>query len=304
MEASILKDRWNNYDQTAPHSMRTWVRQIRAYEDIPIGFQAAYPKPVGDFPYIVLLPPENDSIFNRRPAQLVCLYSDYLLVLEARYTKVTATRISFDAVTQVEHGSVLLNSWITLTQPGATVKLRYNAVSDELMEPVLQRLRYGLSTKKQSPADSNHCQKERAKFDFLSAVYFKFMMYGANSLLPNATVRQLVFQPEVLAKNEKLVDRFGFQRYQTASLIILTDEELSLIGEPKPYRHPSEALYGAVLTHFPRRHILTVDVEPSTYGQSKVLTIGLSDERIAVFPLSNAQFDLDSFRTKEGSVVS
>jgi hypothetical protein len=304
MEASILKDRWNNYDPMGRPAMRTWVREIRTYEDIPIGFQEAFPKPVGDFPYIVLLPPENDSIFNSRPAQLVCLYSDYLLVLEARYTKVITTRFSFDAVTQVEHGSVLLNSWITLSQPGTTVKLRYNAVSDELMKPVLQRLRDGYSTKKPSLADIRHDQEERAKFDFLGAIYFKFMTYGANSLLPNATVRKLVFQPEIFVSTKKLTDRFGFQRYQTANLIILTDEELTLIGESKPYRYHREALYGVVLTHFPRRHIREVNIEPSTCRQSKVLTIILSDERIINFPLSNAQFDLEPFQPKESSDAS
>jgi hypothetical protein len=303
MEASILKDRWNNYDPTARTSMRTWVRVIRTYEDIPVGFQEAFPKPIEDFPYVLLLPPENDSIFNSRPAQLVCLYSDYLLVLEARYTKVIETRFSFDAITQVEHGSVLLNSWLTLTQPGATVKLRYNAVSDELMKPVLQRLRYGVSKEQESQADTYRYQEERAKFDFLGAIYFKFMTFGANSLLPNATVKKLIYQPEVLVKTEKIVDRFGFQRYQTANLIILTDQELTVISESKPYRYHREALYGAVLTHFPRRHIRVIDIEPSPYGQSKVLTIILSDERITKFPLTNPEFDIGSFQPKEGSDV-
>lgn len=277
MDTTLIKHRWNTYDKDLPRSMRAWARTITSYAEVPEGFQAYFPEPTGTFPYTLLLPPETVSPFQKRHAQLVCLHEDSLVMFEAKRNEVTTTTLPLHTITYVEHGKVLLSSWMTIYTDTDSRTLRYNTVNEGLFFPLLTRIRHAIApgATEQSVNEAEH-QQERAKFEQLQMRNFKYMNYGAQSLLPGDTISSMLYQPDICVKTVKFLKRTLFQQHLTCHLSILTNRELIVIREAKRLKTRQDSMYGGIFTYIPLGRIHEISFAPAVTTPRCQMAITLS----------------------------
>jgi hypothetical protein len=153
----------------------------------------------------------------------------------------------------LEIGGVLLKAWIKIQGRAdleatlATVTLRYNAVTDWLFAPFVNRIRG-------APADSGDVPHnlELSKLDDVALPSFKFRNYARRSILPGDRVIAVLAQPEM----RRPVIRLGRWSYQRtivmAHVLILTNRELIIIrDDPESPQAFDKTRYGGVWDYVP-----------------------------------------------------
>jgi len=254
--------------------MRTWVRRLNSYDDVPQEFRSAFPEQGASFPYTLLIPEDRLSLFHKRNAKVFCLYDDRFLVLEAEGGRVRTFSSAFDEILYLEQGRVLLQSWLTITTLSGTVTIQFNTTNLQLIEPVIRTVRQGVSA---LPATETHAEEhELSKFDYLSSLNYKYMNYGRQSLCPGDVVRQIAYQPErCIAEGMNLFKNVVFRRYATSHLAILTEREVILIKENTPSRSERTTLYGGVFTYIPQQKIHDIAFTPNPENTCCTMEIAL-----------------------------
>ncbi len=107
---------------------------------------------------------------------------------------------------------------------------------------------------------------ERARFDSLASLNFKFMNYARDSLVLGEMVNRFVFQPK---NRQNMFSLFGRQYYRTISqahLIILTDSEVILIGDTVNISDSKRSQYGGVRRYLPLCSLVSVTLEPTFHN--------------------------------------
>jgi hypothetical protein len=236
----------------AEQTRLSWARPVRSPDDLPPvyrGFFAA--RPAGEaFPYSVLTP-TFAGFLRRETEKLICCIDDRLIILEKTSGEPKCTAFPLDDLNCMEIGGVLLKAWIkfrgraddetTLT----TITLRYNAVTDWLFAPFIDRIRRAGANPVDVPRDL-----ELGKLDDAVLPSFKFRNYARRSVLPGDRVIAVLAQPEV----RRPVIRLGHWSYQRtivmAHVLILTDRELIIIrDDPESPRSFDNTRYGGCGTH-------------------------------------------------------
>ncbi len=292
MTAHVSSTKWYSYTSST-QTMRTWVRRLHSYEDVPQEFQSAFPDQGASFPYTLLIPEERLSLFHTRNGKILCLYDDRFLVLEAERGRVHTFSSAFDEFLYLEQGRILLQSWLTITTLSGTVTIRFNTTNLKLLEPVMKKLRQGM--KAPPLIETSPDEHELSKFNYLSPLNFKYMNYGRLSLFPGDAVRQIAYQPErCIAEGMNLLKHVVFRRYATSHLSVLTERELILIKENTPSRSAHTAVYGGVFTYIPQRKIHDITFTPNPEKACCTMEIALPKNiRLrSEFSLDNAELDV------------
>ncbi len=284
----------------ARQTMLSWARVIESYDAIPEIYQGSCEMLLRDnqaFPYLVLTP-ALDGIRRKTTEKLICEVNDSLYVLERVGQRIITTAYPLKTIRDIETGSILLYSWITLsgvTSEGvvASSTIEFNTATGRHLAPFLNKIRPAFSG-----ADQVALSAEQAKFDYLALASFKFMNFARESLVCGEQVIHSVWQPEI---RKPIATLFGWSFYRTLStahLTILTDKEVILIWEDERSTGNRGVRYGGVWRYIPLRHIISVSLaEPA----NNLLTLSLHlspDARLdTVFAVSN-QRELEHFRNE------
>jgi hypothetical protein len=299
---SILRTAWESVTSlgiekpsrlTADELTRlSWARAIESFDQVPEIYQGFLKTLLGDtseFPYAVLTPTFEGFIWPENE-KLVFSLGSKIYVLERARDKLTSTCYPFEAISYVEVGTILLNSWIKIKGVASNGILtsstfRFNSVTEYLFTPILDKIRTATH-----PAGDAGQNSERAKFDYLMHLNFKFMNYARRSLVPGDKVIYTVLQPEIRAKILALFGRSWSRTISIAHLGILTDRELIMIRDEKSGRWDDKTRYGGVWNYIPVDKITSISLTPKN-DDLLVLSIHLpQDDHIdSLFSVSNRQ---------------
>lgn len=242
----------------AEQTRLSWARPVRSLDELPPAYRGYFEAQLAGetFPYSVLTP-TFAGFMRRETEKLVYSVDDRLIVLEKTSGEPKCTVFYLHDLNYLEIGGVLLKAWIRFQgcanneQSLTTVTLRYNAVTDWLFAPFIERIR-GTGT------DPIHVPRdiELSKLDDVVLPSFKFRNYARHSILPGDRVIAVLAQPEV----RRPVIRLGHWSYQRtivlAHVMILTDRELIIIrDDPESPRSFDQTRYGGVWDYIPLNKI-------------------------------------------------
>lgn len=259
----------------ARQTMMSWSKVVESYEAVPEAYRSSYQMTVGDgapFPYTVFAP-AIASFRHKTTEKLLCEVSDAIYVWERIGNQVGMAAYPLETISDLEIGSILLYSWITIS--GVT---KAGIASSSTVEFNTSTSRYyARFVNKVRPAPDNVDARaqsvERAKFDYLAMVNFKFMNYAFESLVEGEKVLQTLWQPKI----NKPIIRLGWSTfYRTlalAHLTILTDKELIVIQEDERSRENRGVRYGGKWHYIALRHIRAVSVQEQA---DDLLTLSLT----------------------------
>lgn len=290
----------------ARQTMAAWSKVIETYDAIPDVYKSFFKTQLADnqkLPYIVLAPP-LEKFLRRTTEKLVCDLDDAIHILERTGNKIVTKSYPYKTVRAVEVGNVLLSSWITIS--GVTSEGVVSSSTIEFSAATGERY-FAVFLNKMRPApqgaDDTGLNAEKDKFNYLSALNFKFMNYGRNCLVRGENVSQIVLQPEI---RKIALSWFGWMLYRTVSpahLTILTDKELILIQDDEHMKDVRGARYGGVWQYLPLHNIVSVSLtEPLNDLFTLVVAITGDETRQQIFELPRKP-ELEQFRDKIGKLI-
>jgi len=279
MTAELIKTAWFSYNTSTPPSMRMWARTLTSREEVPSGFQDAFPaSSTEEFPYTVLIPEEHVSPFHKkRNATLLSLYEDKLVILESVRGKVVSTAYPFNATMYLEHGRVLLKSWLKISSPWHSTTVMFNTVNEKVLEPIIEAIRPAVPSDAPEKLRQARHQQELSKFSYLWKMNFKHFNLSRQSIQPGEHILESVYQPEIHLNTLNLFGRPVFSKYLTGHLAVLTDKELILIKESQHTKSLKEPLFGAIYTYIPRSQIKNVSFQCTTGKTDYAMNVTLAD---------------------------
>jgi hypothetical protein len=238
----------------AEQTRLSWARRVRSLEELPPAYHSFFAaRPAGEpFPYAVLTP-TFAGFMRREIERLVCCLDDQLIILEKTSGEPKCTAFRLNDLHDVEIGGVLLKAWIkfqgcandetTLT----TVTLHYNAVTDRMFTPFVDRIRGTGGNPIEFPRDL-----ELSKLDSVALLSYKFRNYARHSLLPGDRIITALAQPEMRRPVIQL-GRWTYRRtIATAHVLLLTDRELIIIrDDPNSPESFDNTRYGGVWEYIP-----------------------------------------------------
>ncbi len=228
------------------------------------------------FPYMVLAPAKG-GFFRKYIDKLIFELNDSIYIIKRRGYQTKAKKFPLDSICYIEVGAILLYSWIKingLTENGVsrTATVEYNSVERKLLEPIINTIR-GISNDVCS-ADLIH---EKAKFDYLEPLNFKFRYFARISLLIGESVIQSILQPEFKYQEEGKIGWLFSQSVSTAHLTIVTDKELILIRDIEKSKYEKGVTYGGIWQYIPISNIEAVSIKEKT-DDILILTLHLSNQ--------------------------
>jgi hypothetical protein len=248
----------------------TWAKPIVSCDQIPAAYLSFFEnlnlRDGSGFPYIVQTPSYKGYIHQtsekyKTGEKLVCLIGGKLYILVKERNELRSTCYAFEDISYIETGTELLYTWIAISgidNRGILTfsKFDFNTVTDYLFNPIFQSFR---------PAPGNFTDAqfaaERAKFNYLFELNYKFMNYARRSILPGQKVIQSVLQPEM---REPIFSLFGKTFYRTitpAHFIILTDTELITITDVERPKWDKYEGYRSIWHYIPLTKIVSVSQE-------------------------------------------
>jgi hypothetical protein len=239
--------------------MAAWTKVIDSLGDVPPVYKGFFEKRTGgEFPF-TLLAPALVKPKGKTTEKLVCDMDDAIHILERKGSQIVAKSYPYRDVCTVEIGSILLSSRLTVggvtnTGEADSSTVDFNTSGFRHYEVFMKKLR-------PSPGEIGEGQfkAEQDKFDYLSALNFKLMNFGRNSLLGGETVRQVILQPEIKKPVWAMLGDL-FQKLVTPPhLTVLTSHELILIEDVGRGRKAHESQYGGVWQYIPLRSIQSAD---------------------------------------------
>lgn len=279
MSTNIENTKWYSYTSST-QTMRTWARQIKDQEDLPAQFQAAFPPFEKSFPYTVFIPEEKVSKFQQRNSKLIVVFNDHFTLLEDLDNEVKTLSSPFIDVFTIEHGVILLKSWLSIKTRTGIFEIAFNTTNDYLFTPIIKTIRQKntQSRNQVTPTDEIKIEpQDLSKFDFLDKVNYKFMNYGRRSVQNHDLVLAVAYQPEQTLQDIQLFRKTLFKRYRTDFLITLTNKELILIQEDEAIRTNFSPAHGGIFTYIPRHYIETVTFISQPEDSSCTMEITLPD---------------------------
>lgn len=278
----------------------SWAVPVTSYAAVPRAFQGFFEPllAVGmEFPYTVLTP-SCEGFIHRTTEKLICVLGHEIHVLERSGSTFTTVCYPLEGISCVEVRTILLDSCIRIsgvTRQGvpAASTLRFSAVTDHLVSPIVEKMRLGMVTPKDAARSS-----ELAKFDPWIRVSLKFMNYAKRSLLEGETVLHATLQPEIRAKVLTVLGKTYHRTISPAHATILTDRELILIREEP--KQAGRDHYGGIWEYIPLDKIAALSLSGRD-GKVLALSIRLPEgaDLEALFPASaKGELDqlLDRFR--------
>jgi hypothetical protein len=252
----------------AEQTRLSWARRIRSAEELPDiyrSFMAALPA-AGAFPYTVITPTFAGFV-RRENEKLLCSVDNCLYVAEKIKGALTTTCFTFEDICYLEVGAVLLNDWLQLrgrTSAGtsAVVKLKFNAVTETLFTPFIEKIRGAANYSREVDR-----ALELQKFDTADLLTFKFKNYARRSILPGARVVATVSQPEIRKTVVKILGRAWQRTAAMSHVLILTDHELIIVqDDPNSPTWIDDTRYGGVWKYLPLSKITALELTDLNTG--------------------------------------
>lgn len=255
--------------------MLTWAKVLESYSMVPEVYRDFFktlPGSLQEFPYAVLAPPLH-GFRHKTTEKLICEMNNTIYVLERAGTGFTAKGYPLKTIRDVEMGSILLYSWITIsgvTSEGVSSfsTVEFNAVTSERFTPFISKIRPGTGG-----AGTPELRAEQARFNNLISASFKFMNYARSSLVPGEKVLYTLWQPELRERINVVFSLPFYQTVSTAHLTILTDKELILIRDDERVTPHKGNRYGGVWQYIPLRSIASASIAEQPEG---LLTLSIS----------------------------
>ena len=237
----------------ARQTMAAWSRVIESREDIPAVYKSCFDQHFGSdssFPYVILTPP-LDKFSRRTTEKLICDTDKAIHIFERNGHQIEVSNYPYRDIYGVELGIILLDSWLTISgktsqEQVCDLTIQFNTTSLRHFVPILNKLR---SVPK--AVDEAQIAVERDKFDHLSAINFKFMNYGRESLIAGETVLQILLQPEIRQPLGTVFGRTFYKTVSPAHLAITTDRELILIRDVERSKRSEVSRYGGIWQFLP-----------------------------------------------------
>jgi len=267
---------------------RSWAKLLKSYDEVPDVYQDFLKTlPDGAPPYMVLTP-SYEGFISRTNERLFCSFSDMVFVAEKQRDVVTSTCYSFEDINYVEVGTILLKSWIKISGVASrgvltSSTLRFNSVTEYMFAPLLQGIRPAAHD-----AGGADLRAERAKFEYLLKLNFKFMNYARRSILPGERVLQSILQPAIRVQIFRVFDLPFSRTISPAHITILTDKELIIIQDEPTKLWDKAVEYGGVWKYIPLNRIASVSLAQREDNLLVVSIHLLADDRIdTLFAASN-----------------
>lgn len=268
---------------------RSWARPVESYDDAPALYKEFFAGLMVDgspFPYAVLTP-TYEGFLRRENEKLVCSPDHRLFILEKARNTFSCTCYAFEEINYLEMGEILLQAWITVSGIANNGVLtastfKFNAVTDYLFAPIVNRMRTG---DRFTPAGDRRL--EWLKFDYLGDLNFKFMNFARDTILPGETVLCTVLQPDIRIELARILGRSFYRIVTPAHLTILTDCELITIRDDHSQLRSQGTRYGGIWTYIPLRRITSVSLAEKE-DNLLVLSIHLPGDDHLELPFSAA----------------
>jgi hypothetical protein len=235
----------------------SWARRIESFADAPGMFHNAL-RELGAtddaFPYTVLTP-TYEGFLRRLSPKLILTRDDNIYILEIVHKQITRTCFPIPGSIDLELGSILLKSWITLrgltdaNVLGATT-LEFNSVTERLFVPLLNQIRQA--------DESKQAKTRRTDFDDVPDITLKFLNYANRSLLPGDHPAAKVWQPEMRTPRFSILGKTWYRTDATSHIAILTPREFILIREDEQEHAVSGTRYGGVWQYVPLRNLVAL----------------------------------------------
>ena len=289
MTSEIIRTHWFTYSSEEAPSKQLWPRAISSYDEIPSGFLASFPGEDTEFPYTVLIPGEQISASQPETnPQMLCLYVDRLVSLEAIHGEVQTTEYALRSIGSVEHGRVLLNSWMTIHSASRSKTLNFSSSVEHVFSPIVKAIR-GEGAASDSEDSGAKTQEEIAKLGYLWKRNFKYFNYARQSLAPGSTIEASAYQEDISLSKLNFFNKPIFSSYLSGHLAILTDRELIFVKESEEIRAIHDTSYGGVFSYIPAQHVKRVTFEKTDDNKIDcVANISLVDGKHYQFQFSTA----------------
>jgi hypothetical protein len=281
-----------------PKSVGAWPRVIKSYKDVPSEFLRVFPEYEIAFPYTLVIPEEKGAFFQAlKSAKMLCVSEDRLFLLENIRGIAVSKEIPLDSIVSLEHGRILLKSWLKISTGSNTITIPFNTVNENLFLPVIEAIRPAAKHEALSPLSQIRHQQELSKLGYLWKTNFKYFNLSRKSILPGESIREVVYQPEIQLSTLTLFKKPVFSKAITGHLAILTDHELILINEVEKTKNSQHLLYGGIFTYLPLKQISNVTFQEKKGQTDCVMNVTLSDETCyrAEFS-SNSAVNLELFK--------
>ncbi len=285
-----------NYNEThwfsqtsSTQTMRTWARRIHNHEEIPDNFYAAFPEVEEAFPYTIYIPADKRSRYHQRDAKIIILLKESFILLEDLAGSIQTHTSKFTNVISLEHGIILLNSWLKIETLSGRFEVRFNTTNDHLLAPIINTIRQKMiqpAWQTTAPGTINQEKPNLSQLDFLESINFKFRNYGKRSIQDDDAVLAVVYQAERPLQDIRLFRKTLFKRYKTDFLIILTREELIFIKEDKQIRTNFDPNHGGVFTYIPQHQIQDITFTPQPENNITLMQVTLPNDHQLVSELS------------------
>jgi hypothetical protein len=267
---------------------RSWAKLLKSYDEVPDVYQDFLKTlPGGALPYMVLTP-SYEGFISRTSERLVCSFSNKVFIAEKQRDGVIPTCYSFEDINYIEVATILLKAWIKISGVAGngvltSSMLMFNSVTDYLFAPLLERIRPAVHD-----AGGADLSSERAKFEYLKNLNFKFMNYARRSILPGEKVLHTILQPAIRVQIFRLLDMPFARTISPAHITILTDKELITIQNEATKRWDKPVEYGGIWKYIPLNRITAVSLAQRE-DNLLVLSIHLcaSDRLDVLFATSN-----------------
>jgi len=266
-------------------TMKFWATVIKSYSDVPgefVDYFEAYSNQDTAFPYTVFAPPYESGKY-KTPAKILFILNDKIVFLEKEKPGITSTTYYFKDIALLETGKELLHSWMKVeaSSNGGLVSstIEYNTSSGEVFMPIIEKIRTSINEFGQSDLSG-----EQSKFDYLSAISYKFMNYSRGSIHYGEKVVGFVLQQCIRKLFLDLYIKKFYKTITKAHMSILTDKEIILIKET------SHAIsYGHIWTYIPLHRVEGISTSINKESSTVLMTLHLNHggQISSIFDLSN-----------------
>ena len=246
-----------SYEQTRP----SWAKAIGSYAAVPAAYKDFFDPLLTEervFPYTVLTP-SFEGFLHRATEKLICDFGHEIYVLERKGDCFEAQCYPLEGISYVECRTILLDSRIKIsgvTRQGASASstLRFNTVTERLLIPIVERIRFA-TIGSRDPVEFS----EFEKFDCWAGLNFKFMNYAKCSLLGGEKVIHTILQPEIRVIKLKILGMTFRKLISPTHMSVLTDRELIMIREEE--RRSGDNKYGGVWDYIPLNKITALSMK-------------------------------------------
>mgnify|MGYP001186069231 FL=1 len=209
-----------------------WAREIKSKNEIPkkfIGHIDPYVLSMENLPLMIHMP-QHPNEENIALDKIIYSYEDNIYLLkELDNGKIESFTLNTKDIFSVEHGKILLYSWLRLKTPGEFsdgLFMDFNTVMEPLFKNLIDIVR--LSNKSKHHVDLNYSEA----YDIKSLDY-KFQNYINDVLDEGFVIRYLLFQNPFISSKENKEMTYNH-------ITFLTDGELINIKEEPDKTNPSK----------------------------------------------------------------